>query len=351
VLLAEHRLERCLPAADRVIALDHGRLVCDAAPEGFLAWAGRAAPDLATPAAELFARAGLGPLPTSVKAARRALAHGGLVPREGSAVALARGRASATRPRLRTLSAPLRRRPAPAPAALALDGVWHELLDGPAILRGIDLRVEAGERVVLMGRNGAGKSTLLRHAAGLLEPTRGQVERTGRVALLLQGAGDHLLAERAGDEVDAPGLARAGLTAEADADPRDLSGGERQRLALEVVLAGPVPAAVCLDEPTRGMDRAHGRRLSERVGTLADEGAAVLVATHDAEFAAGWAERVVLMGRGTVIADGPAAEVLTGGSYFATEVARALGGADGALTPEQGAQVLERELGAKEVMR
>ena len=65
---------------------------------------------------------------------------------------------------------------------------------GPAILRGAELRVEPGESVALMGRNGAGKSTLLRHAAGLLEPTRGRIERGGRVALLLQNPGDYFAA-------------------------------------------------------------------------------------------------------------------------------------------------------------
>ena len=73
------------------------------------------------------------------------------------------------------------------------------------------------------------------------------------------------------------------------ADPRDLSGGERQRLALEVVLAGGGPGAVvCLDEPTRGMDRSLKEALAVRLAQLADDGAAVLVATHDPEFAARW---------------------------------------------------------------
>ena len=70
----------------------------------------------------------------------------------------------------------------------------------------------------------------------------------------------------------------------------------------------------------------------------------MVVATHDTEFAAGWAERVVLMGQGTVIADGSAASVLAGGRHFATDVARILDGAGGALTPEAGAALLEREL-------
>jgi energy-coupling factor transport system ATP-binding protein len=77
---------------------------------------------------------------------------------------------------------------------------------------------------------------------------------------------------------------------------------------------------------------------------LAEAGAAVIVATHDTEFAAIFADRVVLMGPGTVIADGEPAEVLAGGWHFSTEVARTLGGAAGALTPEQGARAIRRQL-------
>jgi energy-coupling factor transport system ATP-binding protein len=331
VLLAEHRLERCLPAADRVIALEDGRLAHDAAPADFLAWAAEQRPALATPAARMFARAGLSPLPVTVREARDRLRGVGLLPEASAAPPpeTPRGR---------------RRFARRSPAALELRGVWHELRDGPAILRGIDLRLEPGERVVLMGRNGAGKSTLLRHVKGLMEPTRGRVSRAGEVALLMQNPGDYLIHERADQEVGEAGLAAAGLAGRGDADPRDLSGGERQRLALEIVLAGGGPAAVCLDEPTRGMDRDWKADLARRLAALAGEGCAVLVATHDTEFAAELADRVVLLGQGDVIADGPVGEVLTGGWHFSTEVARVLGGAGGALTPERGAEILRREL-------
>ena len=73
VVLAEHRLERCLGAADRVVAMADGAIACDAAPADFLDWAGEHAPELQTPGARLFSLAGLRPLPTSVKAARRTL--------------------------------------------------------------------------------------------------------------------------------------------------------------------------------------------------------------------------------------------------------------------------------------
>ncbi len=342
VVVAEHRLERCLPAADRVVVLDHGRVVCDAAPPEFLDWAAeREGQPLLPAAARLFSLAGLRPLPGSVKEARSGLRGAGLAPAEAPAArtpASSAG-ASAQPPRRRGLRL---RRPA-EPAALAFTGVWHELPDGPAILRGVELRIEPGERVALMGRNGAGKSTVLRHARGLLEPTRGEVERGGEVALLLQNPGDYLIHDRCADE-GAEALHAAGLAGRARSDPRDLSGGERQRLALEIVLGAGMPAVACLDEPTRGMDPPKKRALARRLERLASEGAAVLVATHDTGFAAELAERVVLMGEGEVIADGPASEVLAGGWHFATEVARVLDGARGALTPEQGATLLEREL-------
>ena len=221
-------------------------------------------------------------------------------------------------------------------------GVWHELERGKAVVRGVDLDVAPGERVALMGRNGAGKSTLLRVAAGLLEPTRGKVRAAGRVALLLQNPGDYLLHETVGEEAPQAARAAAGLVVDEQRHPRDLSGGEKQRLALAVVLgSGEPPAVVCLDEPTRGLDRGAKGDLASRVTQLAADGSGVLVTTHDPEFAAAFADRIVLLAEGRVIADGPAAEVLTGGWYFATETARIV---DGALLPEEGADRLRRKL-------
>jgi energy-coupling factor transport system ATP-binding protein len=325
ILLAEHRLERCLPAADRVIALVGGRVACDASPAEFLTWAARAEPSLQTPGARLLSGLGLTPA-AGVKRARAALRTAGfreLDEPEG---------ASFRSDRPRRAGAP----------ALRFDRVWHELRDGPAILRGASLQLSPGERVALMGRNGAGKSTLLRHAAGLMKPTRGNVTAGGRVALLLQNPTDYLVHERVADEAPLKALAAVGLAGFADRHPRELSGGEKQRLALAIVLGDPddPPAVVCLDEPTRGMDRARKQELAELLGAMP---AAVLVATHDPEFVAAFAERVVLLADGAPIADGPAAEVLAGGTYFATETARILGGAGQALTPAQGIALLQRE--------
>ena len=219
------------------------------------------------------------------------------------------------------------------------------------VLRDVDLRIGRGERVALMGRNGAGKSTLLKTAAGLIDPARGRIEVPGGMALLMQNPSDYLVRERVGDELPGEaGLAAlrvVGLEHAVDADPRDLSGGERQRLALAIALAGrmegeELPGLVALDEPTRGMDRGRKDDLVALIVDLAARGAGVVVATHDVEFASEFAERVVLLGDGVAIADGPAREVLSGGWYFATEVARVLD-LPGVVTPEQGAAALRGE--------
>ncbi len=335
VLLAEHRLERCLAAADRVIAMDAGAVAFDGLPPDFLTWSHESNPALSTPAARLFSLAGIDPLPVGVRSARAILERGKTPHRR---VASEEGVRPSARP------------------ALEASDLWVELDRGEEVrdvLRGIDLRVGGGERVALMGRNGAGKSTLLRAAAGLIEPAVGKIEVGGGMALLTQNPGDYLVRERVGDEL--PGddglaaLRTVGLEHAVDADPRDLSGGERQRLALAIALAGrmegeDLPGIVALDEPTRGMDRERKDDLVELITGLADRGAAVVVATHDVEFAAAFAERVVLLGDGVVIADGPMTEVLSGGWYFATEVARVLD-LPGVVTPEQGAAILRGEEG------
>ncbi len=341
ILLAEHRLERCLTVADRVLAMRDGRIAHDGDPDSFLRWAGERAPELQTPGARMFALAGLEEAPVGVKQARMALRRRGLLPQTDAPGPKAGGQgspAAATPPPGKWGKW---RRGGALPPALEMRGVWHELRAGPAILRGVQLRVEPGESVALMGRNGAGKSTLLRHAAGLMEPTRGKIERSGRVALMLQNPGDYFLHERVEGEASPHALSAAGLQGLASRDPRDLSGGERQRLALAIVTdGGEEPVVLALDEPTRGMDRGAKATLARELRARAQGGQAVIVATHDPEFAAACASRAVLLADGRVLADSDVSELLCGGWYFATETARILGGAGGALLPEQGAQLL-----------
>jgi energy-coupling factor transport system ATP-binding protein len=201
----------------------------------------------------------------------------------------------------------------------------------------------------MMGRNGAGKSTLLKSLVGLVRPSSGSVALDGhdpartKPADLVRLAGlvpqepadllyaDSVAAECAMADKDA---AVAGVTCRALFDdlapgvpperhPRDLSEGQRLTLALAVVLTAR-PPLVLLDEPTRGLDYTAKRRLVAVLRRLAAEGHGVVLATHDVELVAEVAHRVVVIGDGEVVADGPAADVVVASPAFAPQVAKVL---------------------------
>ena len=200
-----------------------------ARPPTLSQWASAHSPALQTPGAKLFAIAGLSPAPVGVRQARAALRANGCCPRRATPA-----------PQPQPSRAGRRRRNAPQPA-LALRGVWHELRDGPAILRGVDLALAPGETRRADGPQRRGKSTLLRHAAGLLEPTRGRIERAGRVALLLQNPGDYFIHER---------VARGDLRRRRSRRPA--SGAGRAPPARPLRRRAPAPGAGDRDRTARG---------------------------------------------------------------------------------------------------
>lgn len=348
VLIGEHRLERCLPAADRVLALADGRIAYDGDPGEFGAFAVAEMPALATPAARLAGLLGHRAAPVTVKQARQAFgvsswSNAGLPAAAGGAPTTPTG-ARAGAP-----NHPAAAGGEPAARLKRLRISLGEDAERREVLIDLDLVVAPGERIALIGPNGAGKSTLLRALAGLVAPSHGRAAAPGGCALLGQSPDDYLVHDRVGAELPGVGgraaMDAVGLAVPLDADPRDLSGGERQRLALAIAMAGrgaggsagAVPGLVCLDEPTRGLDGRRKAALAEWIAGLAEpgRGAAVLVATHDTEFAARFADRVLLLARGRLIADGTPEQVLAGGWYFTTEAARITGGA--AVTPEDAA--------------
>ena len=326
VLLAEHRMERVVQYADHVVALsgDEARGVLSGPTREVLPQL-----DLAPPLIELGRALGWRPLPLTTKEGMR------------FSRALA-GRLSGEH------AAPPPNRPAATAPRLALRAVHVRYADQPA-LRGVSLEVRPGELVALMGRNGSGKTTLLKTLVGLVRPQSGQVWLEGRnvtgasvadicqrVGYLPQDPDALLFAETARDELRitlrnhglsdgeeraAALLARLGIADRADRYPRDLSVGERQRVALGAV-AITHPGALLLDEPTRGLDYAAKRALAGLLRGWRDEGAALVLVTHDVEFAATVADRVVLMSQGEIIADGPPADVMGSSPLFAPQIAR-----------------------------
>src|ERR1035437_3661032 len=324
VLLAEHRLERVVQYADRVVVVENGAVSSN------LPAAAMAMSPVSPPIVDLGRLARWSPLPLSVRDARRV------------AGPMRRVLASAT--------------PARVVRSVTVTGHSESLLSARAlvvnrgrraVLRGIDLQVRAGEVVALMGRNGSGKSTLMAASCGQL-PARGGSVRTGgldpaslkprellrHVGLVPQDPGRLLYAESVGAEcraadIDvraAPGTTRALVTHLApdvadSTHPRDLSEGQRLALALAIVLAG-TPPLVLLDEPTRGLDYGAKARLVASLRSLAADRHGVLVATHDVELVAVLADRVMVIADGEVVTAGPAASVLAGSPAFAPQVAQ-----------------------------
>ena len=219
-------------------------------------------------------------------------------------------------------------------APLVLEAVTLTLPSaaGPVdILRGIDLRVEAGETVAIVGPSGSGKSSLISIAAGLETPTGGRATlfgtdlallgedgrarlRRGRAALVFQSF--HLLPNMSAEENVAAPLElahRSGVSAEARTwlervglkdrrthYPHQLSGGEQQRVALARALAVR-PELLFADEPTGNLDGTNGALVADLLFDLVHEsGAALVLVTHDVRLAER-ADRTVTMGNGRII--------------------------------------------------
>jgi energy-coupling factor transport system ATP-binding protein len=134
------------------------------------------------------------------------------------------------------------------------------------------------------------------------------------------------------DERIAATLAQFDLADVARRYPRDLSSGERQRVAL-AALCVTQPQALLLDEPTRGLDHASRTRLIAYLRRMRDDGAGILLVTHDVELAAALADRVVLLGDGRILLDGAPTDLLANSPLFATQTARLFPGS-GHLTPD-----------------
>ncbi|MFV0136270.1 ABC transporter ATP-binding protein [Streptomyces sp. HMX87] len=365
VLMAEHRLERVIQYADQVVLLPSpGAAPVIGTPAEVMAVS-----PVYPPVVDLGRLAGWSPLPLTIRDARRRAAPlrerlSGREPRRdaeaptaaeppGGAAPEATGASGAVAGPVRRRSL-FRRRPRHGtPAAVSGPAAEARALSvrrGRAeVLHGVDLTVSPGETVALMGRNGAGKSTLLSALVGLVAPSGGAVRASGAVPHrtsprdLVRRAGlvpqeprdllyaDTVAAECAAADADAgaaPGTCRAllsellpGITG--DTHPRDLSEGQRLTLALAVVLTAR-PPLLLLDEPTRGLDYAAKARLTGILRSLAAEGHAIVLATHDVELAVELAHRVVLLAQGEVIADGPTAEVAVTSPSFAPQVAKIL---------------------------
>ncbi|MCK5253762.1 MAG: ATP-binding cassette domain-containing protein, partial [Thermoplasmata archaeon] len=340
VLLAEQRLDRGLQLADRVVVLSRGRVVFDGTPSEFMndGWSGDE--EIPTPTlVEVFREHG--PVPKSPEEAGpmlRDLLDRGMLELDGDG------------------------EPSPGRTLVRCEDLHFSYQPGTEVLRGADLDIRAGEVLVLVGPNGSGKTTLARHLNGLLRPSTGRVlidgedasempvaRLSGEVALLTQNPGDYLFERTVDRELrlsaayrGLEGLEaneeiariqdRLGLWPYMDRFSWDLSAGQRQRVALGALMVG-APLVMVLDEPTRGMDTSHKASLARILRELAAEGKAIMVITHDQEFAARAGDRYAVLEDGRMTLTGAPWEAFLERPAYAPILWRATEGMD--LAPEQ----------------
>ncbi|MEP6817211.1 MAG: ATP-binding cassette domain-containing protein [Marmoricola sp.] len=336
VVMAEHRVERVLQYADSVVHVAEGRVGYGPPAEMMTD------STIAPPVVELGRWAGWSPLPMSVRDAYR------------RAVDLRVGLGEAP--------------PVTDPASGDLVLSARDIVVRHGSLLAVDkvsVALQRGEITALMGRNGAGKSSLLWGLQGTGTRTAGRVAVDGHdprdlgadarrkaVGLVPQTPADLLYLASVAEECaqadketgEAPGTCRALLDRVVpgvpdDVHPRDLSEGQRLALVLAIQLSAR-PRVLMLDEPTRGVDYPAKAALAAVLRELADDGMAVLLSTHDVEFVAQSADRVLVLASGEIVADGPTASVVVSSPAYAPQVSKVLGG--GWLTVDQVREAVAR---------
>ncbi|MDO5824309.1 ATP-binding cassette domain-containing protein [Methanobrevibacter sp.] len=207
-------------------------------------------------------------------------------------------------------------------------------------LKGVNLKIEKGRMVALLGENGAGKSTLFLHLNGIYRPDEGQIFIDGeevkydkksllkvrqKVGIVFQNPDDQIFAptveedvafgplnlglpmEEVQDRVE-EALARVGMSGYEKTAPHHLSGGQKKRVAIAGILAMK-PEIMVLDEPTAGLDPKGVIGLSKLLRELNDEGITIVISTHNVDFVPNYAQRVYVLADGVVIAEGSPKEI------------------------------------------
>jgi energy-coupling factor transporter ATP-binding protein EcfA2 len=329
VVIAEHRLERVIHYADRIIHIGNDGSVVAGPPGEVMKHA-----EIAPPIVELARVLGQDEIPLSVRDARRSLAS------KFATLPIQNLEPDSRQPR----SSDSEERRVLVEIDRASFGYGSR-----AVLRDISLEISSGEIVALMGRNGSGKSTLMRSITGVIDLLVGQLKVVGKdprnfspaelvnvVGFVPQDPSDLLYGRSVDEEcslADSDQGLPSGTTRQTletilpgisgATHPRDLSEGQRLTLVLAIVLATD-PEILILDEPTRGLDYPSKSRLIEILKSRSRSNRAVLIASHDVEMVAELADRVLFLADGELINDGDVREVLTASLAFAPQVTKIL---------------------------
>lgn len=350
VVLIEQRLERCFHLVDRIVVMEQGEIICDGTPGDAARWQLAHQLPFIPPVAKLFASVNSSVVPLTVRDGRREL-HKYLPTVSLQEI-----------PERKVKLTPVNEEH----TVLAANNIWYSYPGGREVVRGQSLCVKEGEFVVILGANGSGKTTLLKLLTGILKPDRGSVQLLGqdtrnlsltelgrKVGYLSQNPNDYLFQDTVEDELmftlnnfQLPDngiceeiLKKLNLYDLRQANPRDLSSGERQRVALaSILVAGP--RLLLLDEPTRGIDYRLKAELGGFLQGITASGGTVVMVTHDVEFAAENADRIVMIFDGMVACDGPR-EVMGESIFYAPQMSRLFRGiARGVLTVNEGLEKL-----------
>jgi len=352
IVMASHAAEELAEHADRLALLSHGELVATGTPDEIYAQV------------EELHRNALRP-PQVAHTFYLAQQRGVRVPKvpvrlsEGMAALGALGDGCRIAPACE-LPAPVVRSGEPL---LAVRDLKHTYPDGTEALHGVSLEIREGEYVLIIGQNGAGKSTLVKHFLKLLEPTEGVVTVSGvdtreltvsglarRIGYVAQNPDNQVFNATVGDEVafalrnldyskeevearTVESLQAMGLLEVRGQHPLSLPKGDRARVVIAAILAMK-PEIIIFDEPTTGQDYRGARYILDISRQLHQMGKTVIVITHHLYLMPEYAERVIVMGKGTILLDAPIRE-----AYHQVELLRST-----YLTPPQ-AVLLAQELG------
>jgi energy-coupling factor transport system ATP-binding protein len=222
-------------------------------------------------------------------------------------------------------------------------------LEKREVLKDINFNLHLQERLVIMGPNGAGKSTLLRTLLGLIAPNQGQIlfkgklvefqhtaELSHNIGYLPQDPNALLFSETVQQELETTLhnhqipvqserierlLLQLNILTKANAYPRDLSTGEKQRVALGAVVITE-PEIIILDEPTRGLDQRTKNALLELLLEWNQNGKTILLVTHEVEFAAAFASRILILEDGRIINQGDPRKIMRTHTRYTPQIAR-----------------------------
>ncbi|GAB6155815.1 hypothetical protein JCM17380_45660 [Desulfosporosinus burensis] len=342
VILTEHRLEEVFLMADRIVVMEKGVIVCFDTPE-------QTAKLLANShhkqtmfkglpsAIRIYSEIRLGNhCPLSVRDGRKWLAEY-MIPVEKVFDDQVNDRAQKQKQK----------------PVIAAEEIWFKYSKaGNDILRGFSLKAYSGEILCVLGGNGTGKTTMLGVISGLLKQYRGKVVINGKkieafqakelyrnnLALLPQNPTALFVCDTVlGDLEEAATMLRLDketLSTEIDRiaielritkfferHPYDLSGGEQQKVALAKLLLLD-PKIVLLDEPTKGLDAESKEELGEILKKLGSQDVAIVIVTHDIEFAAEYADQCAMMFDGEIVSEGKAKEFFAGNNFYTTAANR-----------------------------